>query len=87
MQAAAAALPGEVPGMNGDARLGVAGGIPREEAAEANGDVNMEVEQTADVDMEVEGKQQLYCFQFKTRCMLVYTVGGCKLVFLVSAQS
>lgn len=46
--------------MNGDAHLGVAGSIPRGEAAEANGDVDMDVEEAAgavaDADMEVDGE-------------------------------
>lgn len=58
VQAAAAALPDELPAMNGTAHLGVAGGIPDQEAvgATAEGSMDMEVEGTADVDMDVEGE-------------------------------
>lgn len=60
VQAAAAALPVELQAMNGDAHLGVAGGIPQPEAVEAatNGDVDMEVEGPAGVDMDVEREMQ-----------------------------
>ena len=75
--------------MNGDAHLGVAGGIPKEEAAEANGDVDMDVEEAAgavaDADMDVEGKQyELY--RHKPCCGGAYMASLSLVVLMQSVQ-
>lgn len=59
--------------MNGDAQLGVAGGIPDQEAVEAaaNGDVDMEVEGTAEADIHVQGMRL-------PTVLLAGSIGRCK---------